>query len=116
MGSDDGTLPVDGAFVRWMNDITIASEKCNRPSITGALMKEAYERVGFVDVQQIIFKIPSNGWAKDEHLKEVGKLWERNLLSGVSGFSLSLFHRVFNRSPAEVEVSCVSLVRAISYP
>jgi hypothetical protein len=87
-----------------MNDITMASARCERPTVIGASMKEIYERVGFVDVQQIVFKVPTNGWAKDGHLKEIGQMWERNLLSGLSGFSLSLFHRVFNRSPAEIEV------------
>jgi hypothetical protein len=90
-----------------MHDITIASTKCDRPTNFGSTLKEIYERVGFVDVEQIMFKIPTNGWAKDGHLKEIGQMWERNLLSGLSGFSLSLFHRVFGRSPAEIEVSCL---------
>ncbi|TWU79173.1 hypothetical protein ED733_008885 [Metarhizium rileyi] len=84
-----------------------AGTKCDRSMITGAIMKEACEEVGFVDVQEIMFKVPTNGWAKDGHLKEIGKMWEKNLLSGLSGFSLGLFHRTLNMSPEEVEVSLV---------
>lgn len=105
LGCDDGTVNPQGALAHWMNDITVAAARVDRPTITGAIMKEAYERVGFVDVQQIMFKVPTNGWAKDEHLKEIGNMWETNLVSGLSGFSLSLFHKVFDRSPEEIEVS-----------
>ncbi|KAK2590759.1 hypothetical protein QQS21_011550 [Conoideocrella luteorostrata] len=108
LGSDDGTLNLEGPLVKWFRDITIAGDRCNRPTITGHLMKEAYKRVGFVDVQEIMFKVPLNGWPKDEHLKEIGRMWEANLMSGLSGFSLSLFHRAFGRTPAETEVSRLS--------
>ncbi|KAF5127729.1 putative methyltransferase tdiE [Metarhizium anisopliae] len=116
LGCDDGTVNAGGALAQWLDDITRASTQCHRSLITGAIMKEAYERVGFVDVQEMIFKVPTNGWAKDAHLREIGKMWERNLLSGLSGFSLSLFHRVFNMSPEEIEVSLVDVRREISDP
>uniref|UniRef100_A0A1Y1MP81 Methyltransferase domain-containing protein n=1 Tax=Photinus pyralis TaxID=7054 RepID=A0A1Y1MP81_PHOPY len=116
LGCDDGTVNAGGALARWLDNITRASNQCDRPLITGAIMKEAYERVGFVDVQEMTFKVPTNGWAKDAHLKEIGKMWERNLLSGLSGFSVSLFHRVFNMSPEEIEVSLVDVRREISDP
>ncbi|KJK84604.1 hypothetical protein H634G_00125 [Metarhizium anisopliae BRIP 53293] len=116
LGCDDGTVNAGGALAQWLDDITRASNQCHRSLITGAIMKEAYERVGFVDVQEMIFKVPTNGWAKDAHLREIGKMWERNLLSGLSGFSLSLFHRVFNMSPEEIEVSLVDVRREISDP
>ncbi|OAA42078.1 Peptidase M48 [Metarhizium rileyi] len=105
LGCDDGTVRVEGALARWLNT------KCDRSMITGAIiMKEAYEEVGFVDVQEIMFKVPTNGWAKDGHLKEIGKMWEKNLLSGLTGFSLGLFHRTLNMSPEEVENSAIDAV------
>ena len=89
----------------WTHELAVAGETCDRSIMVGATLKEVYERVGFVDVQQRIFKVPTNGWAKDERLKTIGRMWERNLLQGLSGFSFSLFSRVYNRTAAEIEVS-----------
>ncbi|KAK4089839.1 TAM domain-containingmethyltransferase [Purpureocillium lilacinum] len=113
---DDGTLGPDSALVQWFEEITAAGETLNRPSVVGALLRECYERVGFVDVQQRIFKLPVNGWAKDESLKELGQMWEKNLLTGLSGFSYRLFNSVYGRSPAEIEVSLVDVRQDISNP
>lgn len=71
-------------------------------------VKAAYEDVGFVDVQEKVFKIPTNGWPKDARLKEVGKMWENNFTMGLSGFSWYLFNKVYGRSPAEIEVRIAS--------
>lgn len=102
---DDDTLDPEGPMARWFRDLTIAGESCDRPIIVGATLREVYERVGFVEVHERIFKVPTNGWAKDEGLKMLGRMWERNLLQGLSGFSFSLFNRVFGRTAAEIEVS-----------
>lgn len=68
-------------------------------------VKRIYEEVGFVDVKERIYKVPINGWAKDEKLKEIGRMWERNLLQGLSGFSFHLFNRAFGQTAAQIEVS-----------
>ena len=59
---------------------------------------------GFVDVQETVFKIPLNGWPKDTRLKHVGMLWQRNLLDGLSGFSLGMFSRFMGKTAEEIEV------------
>lgn len=76
-----------------------------RPTDVAENVREAYEQAGFVDVQERIFKMPMNGWPKDERLKEIGRMWERNFLMGLSGFSFTLFNRVYQRTPAQIEVS-----------
>ncbi|KAG6040011.1 hypothetical protein E4U41_001673 [Claviceps citrina] len=116
VGCDDGTMDPNGPLAQWSRDITLAGERCNRTTTTGQFLRAAYERVGFVDVAEVVFKIPTNAWPKDDHLKKIGRLWEMNILSGLSGFSLSLFHRVFNKSAAETEVSLVDVRREISDP
>ncbi|OAA33538.1 hypothetical protein AAL_01003 [Moelleriella libera RCEF 2490] len=116
LGCDDGTLDQNGALMRWASDITTAGERCDRSTLIGQTLKDAYERVGFVDVQEIVFRIPVNGWPRDRHLREIGAMWEANLVSGLSGLSLSLFHRAFDRSPAETEVFLVDVRREVSNP
>lgn len=106
--SDDETLPPNGPLATWFREINEASELMGRPTNVAAHVREAYVQAGFVDVQERIFKMPMNGWPKDERLKELGRMWERNFLMGLSGFSFTLFNRVYERTPAQIEVSILS--------
>ncbi|KAM4062731.1 methyltransferase [Hirsutella rhossiliensis] len=114
--SDDGTLDPNGPFAKWLNELTVAAETLHRPIVFGTTLKEVFERVGFVDVQQRIFKLPINGWAKDERLKELGRMWERNLTQGLSGFSFQLLNRAYDRPATEIEVSLVDVRRELADP
>lgn len=102
---DDETLDPEGPLARWFHDLRVASDAMDRPVVLAATLRKTYEEVGFVDIQERIFKMPMNGWPKDERLKELGRMWERNFLTGLSGFSFTLFNRVFGRTPAQIEVS-----------
>lgn len=75
-----------------------------RPLTEASDLKSIYERVGFVDVHERIFKVPLNGWAKDKQLKEIGKMMEVNMHMGLSAFSLGLFNRIYGRTAEEIEV------------
>ncbi|PFH61337.1 hypothetical protein XA68_17639 [Ophiocordyceps unilateralis] len=102
--SDDGTLDRAGPLATWFHELAVAGERCHRPFILGGTLCDVLRRVGFVDVHHRIFKIPLNPWAKDEAIRELGRMWEKNILTGLSGFSLRIFNRVYGRSPAEIEV------------
>ncbi|KAL2202773.1 S-adenosyl-L-methionine-dependent methyltransferase [Sarocladium strictum] len=114
--SDDGTLAPDSALARWSHDMCAASETLNRPLVMARYLKNVYEEVGFVDVQERIFKVPTNAWPKDPKLKELGRMWESNMTQGLSGFSSYLFNKVYERSPAEIEVSLVDVRREFANP
>ena len=66
-----------------------------------------------MDVQQSVFKIPTNGWPKDPRLKYLGLLWQRNVMTGLSGFSLDLFNRVLDKTVGEIEVSLVNVRKSL---
>ena len=102
--SDDGSIPEDSAFLRWILDIKSASESADRMFFLGDQHATWLREVGFVNVQEAVFKIPINGWPRERALKHVGMLWQRNLLTGMSGFSLGLLHRVRGRTVEEIEV------------
>lgn len=109
---DDGTLPPDGPLSNWFRDIVRATEACDRQITLGARLTQIYEEAGFVDIHERIFKIPLNGWPKDEKLKEIGKIWLSNFQSGLSGFCFGIFNRAFGRSAAEIEV-CEIFLRTL---
>jgi hypothetical protein len=104
-GCDDGTLDPSGPMCTWLHEMRVAAESFNRPAVLGSSMKEIFERVGFVDVQQRIFKLPTNEWPKDERLKEIGWMWGQNFSQGLNGFSIQLMNKGFGRTPQEIEVS-----------
>jgi hypothetical protein len=106
--SDDGSLAADSALLKWINEINAASEAANRKLYVGDQIKHWLREIGFVDVQEHIFKIPVNGWMSDKQMKTVGMMWQRNLLAGLSGFSLGLLNRVGGRSVEDIEVGLVS--------
>lgn len=102
---DDDTLDEDSALFHWYRDLQVAAEILDRPLLLTAQLKGVYQRVGFVDIKERVFKVPINGWPKDERYKQLGRMWERNLLEGLSGFSFHLFNRAFGRTMAQIEVS-----------
>lgn len=104
-GCDDGTLDPNGPMCTWFHEMRMASEKLNRPAILGSNLKEIFERVGFVDVEQLVFRMPLNAWPRDERLKDLGWMWGQNFSQGLNGFSIQLLNRAYGRSQHEIEVS-----------
>ncbi|EQL03239.1 hypothetical protein OCS_01033 [Ophiocordyceps sinensis CO18] len=111
---DDGTLNPNGPTATWVNDLIVASDRLERPAIWACYLKDMFERVGFVDVQQRVLRMPINGWARDNRLKEIGWMWSTNLIEGLSGFSYQLLNRAFERTPTQIEVSLIDVRRDLA--
>jgi SAM-dependent methyltransferase len=105
---DDGTMPDDYGWLRWVREFQAGGRIANRQLDLGPQLKEWMHEVGFVDIHEMTFKIPLNGWPKEMRLKHVGMLWQRNLLEGVSGFSLDMFNRL-GKSIEEIEIALVDV-------
>ncbi|KAI9772568.1 MAG: hypothetical protein M1839_002450 [Geoglossum umbratile] len=102
--SEDGTLTPDHALYKWGHLMVEAADKIGRPMNATLQFKRWMEEAGFVDVQEVDFKWPSNTWPKDPKYKEIG-LWNyANLLEGLHGFTIALFTRALGWTDAEVEV------------
>jgi len=106
---DDGTMRDDFAYWRWSQELITASAMADRQLDVVDKLKHWLGEVGFVDVHESVFKIPFNTWPKDRRLKHVGLLWQRNLMAGLSGFSLGLFNRMLGRTVEEIEVNLVGV-------
>ncbi|KAK3373342.1 S-adenosyl-L-methionine-dependent methyltransferase [Lasiosphaeria ovina] len=112
--SDDGTITDDFPWRRWAHDLIAAGKCANRQLNLGGEPLAAWLReAGFEDVHEVVFKVPINGWPRDAFLKHVGMLWQRTLMVGVSGFSLSLFHHYLGKTVEEIEVSLVDVRRCL---
>lgn len=105
IGCDDGTMPDDYGWLRWVREFQAAGQLAQRDLNVGPHIKDWMREVGFVDIHESVFKIPINGWPKEMRLKHVGMMWQRNLLEGVSAFSLGMFNRFLGKTVEEIEVS-----------
>ncbi|EAQ92443.1 hypothetical protein CHGG_00678 [Chaetomium globosum CBS 148.51] len=104
---DDGTLPEDFGWLRWVRDFRAGGQVANRQVDLGPQLTGWMHEVGFVDIHEMTFKIPINGWPKEMRLKHIGMMWQRNLLEGLSGFSLGMFNQL-GKTVEEIETSVLS--------
>ncbi|KAJ5525466.1 hypothetical protein N7494_012116 [Penicillium frequentans] len=112
---DDGTMPPENpdgfstyALHDWF-DLNMRSsqevEPCRQFRIAHRLEKWMKE-VGFVDVEQRKFKVPTNNWPTDERLKVIGEWSKKNWLEALSGWSYKPF-LALGWSKPEIEVFLV---------
>ncbi|KAK5987193.1 Methyltransferase pytC [Cladobotryum mycophilum] len=59
LSCDDGTLDPNCAMACWFRDLEVAADASLRPLSWANRLRGIYERVGFVDIHERIFKIPS---------------------------------------------------------
>lgn len=102
---DDGSMTDDYKLLQWARDMDAASRAADRQLVIGDDIKQWLGDVGFVDVQQMVLKLPVGGWAREPRLKHLGMLWQRNLSGGLGGLSVGLLHRFGGKTIEQVEVS-----------
>lgn len=101
---DDGTVPEDCASVQWATLFKEACARMGRPIPSFETYRKGLSDAGFVDIQERIFKRPSNTWPKDRRLKEIGMFTCANMLDGYEGFTLGPFSRALGWSKLEVDI------------
>lgn len=114
--SDDGSLAPDAPLVLWGKDLVEAGERSKRSLTAAASLRLWFEAAGFIDVREIVYKLPINGWARDLRLKKVGDMWQLNLQSGLQAFTYAYMHRVLGKTKEEIEVSLVNVRKDIANP
>ncbi|KAL8745226.1 MAG: hypothetical protein Q9190_002608 [Brigantiaea leucoxantha] len=102
--SDDATLSSDSNLSYWSEVITEAAANYNRPIPRYTEYYGWFEKAGFVDIQQYIFKSPTNPWPKLRSLKEAGQFQLTAHIQGLEGISLGLLTRGLGWKAEEVSV------------
>ncbi|KAL8928918.1 MAG: hypothetical protein Q9172_000670, partial [Xanthocarpia lactea] len=102
--SDDNTLLDSHNLTYWSHLITEAATKYNRPIPRYTDYLHWFEKAGFTDIRQVIFKCPTNPWPKNKILKEVGKFQLLAQTGGLEGVSLGLLTRGLKWKAEEVKV------------
>ncbi|UQC76470.1 methyltransferase domain-containing protein [Colletotrichum lupini] len=105
--SDDGTVGPECATQKWAGHMLEAAAIWKRPLDSCKFYKEQLAEAGFTNIEEKIYKWPSNPWPKDPKYKELGVWTYENLGNGLSGLSLALFTRALGWSAEQLEVFLV---------
>jgi len=105
--SDDDTVNEHSFFTKWGKTVLECGEKFGKSFAIWEESRELMEKAGFVDVTEIRYKWPMNGWPSPEfrtHGNDGGKSWKRlreigvwnqvRLYDGVESFMLRLLTTV----------------------
>ncbi|KAL8766184.1 MAG: hypothetical protein Q9209_006949 [Squamulea sp. 1 TL-2023] len=102
--SDDNTLLETHNLTRWSHLIIEAAVKYNRPIPRYTDYLGWFEKAGFTNIRQVVFKSPTNPWPKNKLLKEAGKFQLLAHIEGLEGVSLGLLTRGLDWTAEEVKV------------
>lgn len=69
-------------------------------------MKELAEKTGFVDVQEMRYKLPLGPWSADPKYKQLGEYFEAFYKSGLQGWIIAPLTRNMGYSPEVVNTWC----------
>lgn len=112
--SDDGTMPDDWPFMRYVEKLQEASLEVGRELNIAPKLRGWFEAAGFVDIQQRVFKAPIGRWPKDPDMKDLGHWWAENMSVGLAGFSLAYFSRALGWSAEEIELYLVDVRKSLT--
>ncbi|KDB21827.1 hypothetical protein H109_06217 [Trichophyton interdigitale MR816] len=88
--SDDGSVGPSHFYTLWGKTVVEAGATFGKSFTIWKESKERLKRAGFVDVVEIEYKWPMNGWSKDPKLRELGRWNQVRLHGGVEGYMLRL--------------------------
>lgn len=104
VGSEDGSTK-GTPFEQWSPLLEESSHKFSKPM---RVINDVYPnmvKAGFEDVKEKRFKMPIGGWAKDKHMKELGRYNGAAWDQGCDGWIMFLFTKFLEVShpPSDVE-------------
>jgi len=100
--SDDGSLTSQHALSQWQQYLFEATAAAGKPlryeHRTGQMLRDA----GFVDIQEVVLRLPINTWPTDPYLKDCGSWYQLGMIEGLEGFSLGPMCRVLKWAAEDV--------------
>ena len=85
-----GEPPTESYLQKWGEMMMAGGEKAGRPWNNVQYYNSWLEEIGFEDVVQKTFYWPVGPWAEGEYFKQVGKLFQADLLHSLEGISLKM--------------------------
>ncbi|KAF2253092.1 S-adenosyl-L-methionine-dependent methyltransferase [Trematosphaeria pertusa] len=111
--SDDGSQGPDHFFHLWGQTVIEMGQKFGKSFTIWNEAKERMEKAGFVDVTEITYKWPMNGWPEDKKLKNIGRWNQLRLHEGIEGFMIRLLTQVGGWSVPRAQVFLAEMRREL---
>ncbi|PKS05133.1 hypothetical protein jhhlp_008500 [Lomentospora prolificans] len=93
MCSDDGTLTQETALKQWSDQLNEAFKNIGRSIDSANLYPQQLAEAGFVDIEVVREKWPTNKWPRDKRYKQIGIWNTENILNALGALSLAIFTR-----------------------
>jgi hypothetical protein len=97
-------FPPGSPFKEWTKLIDQAMMDLGRPIRTGNKLKGWFERAGFTDIKEEVFRMPLKEWPTDPSFRMIGKYNSVSFREGLGGASFRPFREAFGMSVQETEV------------
>ncbi|KAF2099340.1 S-adenosyl-L-methionine-dependent methyltransferase [Rhizodiscina lignyota] len=88
--ADDETVPEDHFYRLWGRTVIEMGGRFGKTFNIWQESREKMEQAGFVEVTEIRYKWPMNGWSSDAKMREIGRWNQLRLHEGVEGMMLRL--------------------------
>ena len=82
---DDGTIASDSPLASWGSYFIEAGKKSGKGLDTAVTMRNKIEAAGFINVSEKMRKVPCGSWARNELLRDIGKVQAESLKVGCEG-------------------------------
>jgi len=92
--ADDDTMGPDHFFHLWGTTVVEMGNIFGKSFTIWSESKERMERAGYVDVVEVTYKWPINGWPQDRKLKNIGRWNQLRLHEGIEGYMLRLLTQI----------------------
>jgi hypothetical protein len=102
--SDDGTLPLDSAYVEMGKIYFDMSARVGAPGREPLNWKHYLEEAGYVDVVERVLKIPTNPWPRDERLKRIGAFELTHFRDGIANVFARGYTDILGGDPVYFQV------------
>ncbi|KAH7109416.1 S-adenosyl-L-methionine-dependent methyltransferase [Dendryphion nanum] len=92
--ADDDTMGADHFFHSWGATVVEMGNIFGKSFTIWDESKDRMVRAGFVDIVEVPFKWPINGWSEDRKMKNIGRWNQLRLKGGIEGFMIRLLTQV----------------------
>jgi len=103
---DDGTFPPDSYLKEFSNFAQLFDESTGKAFTISKQMKEHIADAGFVDIQQLRFKLPLGQWSSDPKYREIGRWFESFYRTGSQGWVVGPLTRTMGWTLDQVNEAC----------
>lgn len=103
-----GDIPVESALYKWNELIVKGASKTGRPWSNAPHYKRWMEEIGFEDVVERRFYLPTSPWPKGRYFKTVAAYFQEDLLTGLEAISLKVLS-LLGWTPEEIQVLLVDV-------